>query len=144
VCLSTARSLKNRAAPRWLETAGRKRLAVLGRALGEFAHITFRARWSGARDVLAAMQADDVPRPSTTARRYALEVSAYLLAHEVAARFDAACPAIATAFRARVTRLNTEEHERQIEELLQRSLSLRNADFGEPDFQPLPVTAPTA
>jgi hypothetical protein len=129
---------------RWLETAGRKRLAVLGRALGEFAHITFRARWSGARDVLAAMQADDVPRPSTTARRYALEVSAYLLAHEVAARFDAACPAIATAFRARVTRLNTEEHERQIEELLQRSLSLRNADFGEPDFQPLPVTAPTA
>ena len=48
---------------RWLETAGRKRLAVLGRALGEFAHISFRARWSGARDALAALQADDIPHP---------------------------------------------------------------------------------
>ena len=47
---------------RWLETAGRKRLAVLGRALGEFAHISFRARWSGARDALASLQADDTPR----------------------------------------------------------------------------------
>jgi hypothetical protein len=126
---------------RWLETAGRKRLAVLGRALGEFAHISFRARWSGARGALAALQADDIPRPDSTARRHALEVSASLLAHEVAARFDTACPAVGTAFRARVTLLGADEHERQIEELLQRSLEHRSADFGQPDLSPLPASA---
>jgi hypothetical protein len=126
---------------RWLETAGRKRLAVLGRALGEFAHISFRVRWSGARDALAALQADDIPRPDSTARRHALEVSASLLAHEVAARFDTVCPAVGTAFRARVTQLRADEHERQIEELLQRSLKLRSADFGRPDLGPLPASA---
>jgi hypothetical protein len=128
---------------RWLETVGRKRLAVLGRALGEFAHISFRARWSGARDALAALQADDIPGPDSTARRHVLEVSAYLLAHEVAARFDAACPAVAAAFRVRVTQLDADEHERQIEELLQRSLKLRSADFGQPDLRPLPASAPS-
>jgi hypothetical protein len=126
---------------RWLETAGRKRLAVLGRALGEFAHINFRARWSGARDALAALQADDIPHPHSTARRHALEVSAYLLAHEVAARFDAACPAVGTAFRARVIQLDADEHERRVEELLQRSLKLRSADFGQPDLRPVPTSA---
>jgi hypothetical protein len=126
---------------RWLETAGRKRLAVLGRALGEFAHISFRARWSGARDALAALQAHDIPHPDSTARRHALEASASLLAHEVAARFDTACPAVGTAFRARVTLLRADEHERQIEELLQRSLELRSADFGQPDLSPLPACA---
>jgi hypothetical protein len=128
---------------RWLETAGWRRLAVLGRALGEFAHISFRARWTGAREALTALQEQDVPRPDTTARRHALEVSAYLLAHEVAARFDAACPAVGTAFRARVTQLGVDEHERQIEELLQRSLKLRRTDFGQPDLRPLPASAPS-
>lgn len=127
---------------RWLETAGRKRLAVLGRALGEFAHISLRARWSGARCALAALQADDIPHPDSTARRYALEVSAYLLAHEVAARFDMACPAVGAAFRARITQLSADEHERRVEELLQRSLKLRGADFGQPDLRPLPASAP--
>ena len=127
---------------RWLETAGWKRLAVLGRALGEFAHISFRARWSGARDALAALQADDIPHPDSTARRHALEASAYLLAHEVAARFEAACPAVGAAFRARVTQLGADEHERQVEELLQRSLKLRSADFGQPDLRPLRASAP--
>jgi hypothetical protein len=122
---------------RWLETAGRKRLAVLGQALGEFAHISFRVRWSGARDALAALQTDDIARPDSTARRHALEMSAYLLGHEVAARFDAACPAVGAAFRARVTQLGADEHERQIEELLRRSLMLRGTDFGQPDLRPL-------
>lgn len=122
---------------RWLETAGRRRLAVLGRALGEFAHISFHARWSGARDALTALQADGIPRPDSTARRHALEVSAYLLSHEVAARFDVACPAVGAAFRARVTQLDVDEHERRIEELLQRSLKLRSTDFGQPDLNPL-------
>lgn len=126
---------------RWIEAAGWKRLAVLGRALGEFAHISFRARWSGARDALAALQASDTPRPDSTARGHALDASAYLLAHEVAARLDHACPAVAAAFRARVTLLDADKHERYVEELLQRSLDQRATDFGPPDILPLPTPA---
>jgi hypothetical protein len=126
---------------RWLEAAGWKRLAVLGRALGEFAHISFRARWNGARDALAALQADGTPRPDSTARGHSLDASAYLLAHEVAARLDQACPAFATAFRARVTLLDADKHEQYVEELLQRTLDLRGTDFGPPEIRPLPASA---
>ena len=126
---------------RWLEAAGWKRLAVLGLALGEFAHISFRMRWNGARDALAALQADGTPRPDSTARGHALDASAYLLAHEVAARLDQACPAVAAAFRARVTLLDADKHERYVEELLQRSLDLRGTDFGPPEVRPLPTSA---
>ena len=126
---------------RWLEAAGWKRLAVLGRALGEFAHISFRARWNGARGTLAALQTDGTPRPDSTARGHALDASAFLLAHEVAARFDQACPAVATAFRTHVTLLDADKHERYVEELLQRSLGLRGADFGPPEVRPLPTPA---
>ena len=96
---------------RWLEAAGWRRLAALGRALGEFAHVSFRARWTGARDALAALQASGTPQPDSTARGHALDVSAHLLAHEVAARLDLACPAVAATFRARVTQLDTDRHE---------------------------------
>jgi hypothetical protein len=65
---------------RWLEAAGWKRLAVLGQALGEFAHISFRARWSGARNALGALQADDAPHPDLTARGHALDAASSLLA----------------------------------------------------------------
>lgn len=126
---------------RWLEAAGWRRLAVLGRALGEFAHVSFRARWSGARDALAALQASGTPQPDSTARGHALDASAHLLAHEVAARLDLACPAVAATFRARVTQLDTDRHEQYVEELLRRSLDLRAADFGPPDLQPLPASA---
>lgn len=126
---------------RWLEAAGWKRLAVLGRALGEFAHISFRARWGGARDALAALQASGTPSPDSTARGHALDASAYLLAHEVAARLDDACPAAAAAFRARVTLLDADKHERYVEELLQRSLDQRATDFGPPDIRPVPTSA---
>lgn len=125
---------------RWLEAAGWKRLAVLGRALGEFAHVSFRARWSGARDALSAMQASSIPHPDSTARGHALDAASCLLAHEVAVRLDQACPAVGSAFRARVTGLGIDHHERYVEELLQRSLDLRGTDFGQPDLRPLPTT----
>lgn len=126
---------------RWLEAAGWRRLAVLGRALGEFTHVSFRAKWSGARDALAALQASGTRRPDSTARGHALEASALLLSHEVAARLDLACPVVAATFRARVTQLDAARHEQYVEELLQRSLDLRTADFGPPDLQPLPASA---
>jgi|SRR6266566_971522 len=125
---------------RWLEAAGWKRLAVLGRALGEFAHVSLRARWSGARDALSAMQASGIPHPDSTARGHALDAASCLLAHEVAVRLDQACPAVGSAFRARVTGLGIDHHERYVEELLQRSLDLRGTDFGQPDLRPLPTT----
>jgi hypothetical protein len=126
---------------RWLEAAGWRRLAVLGRALGEFAHVSFRAKWSGARDALAALQASGTRRPDSTARGHALEAWALLLSHEVAERLDLACPVVAATFRARVTQLDATRHEQHVEELLQRSLDLRAADFGPPDLQPLPAFA---
>jgi hypothetical protein len=126
---------------RWLEAAGWKRLAVLGRALGEFTHVSFRARWSGARGTLSAMQASGIPTADSTARGHALDAASCLLAHEVAVRLDQACPAVGAAFRARVTGLGIDEHERYVEELLQRSLDLRGTDFGQPDLRPLPTTA---
>jgi len=119
----------------------RQRIRVLARALGEFAHVSFRARWGGARDALAALQASGTPQPDSTARGHALDASAQLLAHEVAARLDLACPAVAATFRARVTQLDTDRHEQYVEELLRRSLDLRAADFGLPDLQPLPASA---
>jgi hypothetical protein len=126
---------------RWLDAAGWKRLAVLGRALGEFAHVSFRVRWSGARGALSALQARETPHPDSTARGHALDAASCLLAHEVAARLDQACPAVGSAFRARVTGLGIDEHERYVELLLQRSLELRGADFGQPDLRPLPAPA---
>ena len=80
-------------------------------------------------------------QPDSTARGHALDASAHLLAHEVAARLDLACPAVAATFRARVTQLDTDRHEQYVEELLQRSLDLRAADFGPPDLQPLTTSA---
>lgn len=126
---------------RWLEASGWKRLAVLGRALGEFSHVSFRARWSGARDALTALQASDTPNPGSTARGHALDASAYLLAHEVAARLDQSCPAFAATFRERVTLLDRDEHEQYVEKLLTRALGLRAADFGGPDLHPRPTSA---
>ncbi len=89
---------------------------------------------------LAALQASGTPQPDSTARGHALDASAHLLAHEVAARLDLACPAVAATFRARVTQLDTDRHEQYVEELLRRSLDLRAADFGPPDLQPLPAS----
>lgn len=122
---------------RWLEAAGWKRLAVLGRALGEFAHVSFRARWSGARDALTALQSGEDAHTSSTARGHALEAAAYLLAYEVATRLDQATPAVGAAFREGVTLLDVSEHDSLVEDLLQRCLDLRAADFGQPDLHPV-------
>jgi hypothetical protein len=86
------------------------------------------------------MQASRIPHPDSTARGHALDAASCLLAHEVAVRFDQACPAVGSAFRARVTGLGIDHHERYVEELLQRSLHLRGTDFGQPDLRPLPTT----
>jgi hypothetical protein len=119
---------------RWLEAAGWKRLGVLSRALGEFAHISLRSRWSGARQALTVIQAEDTERSMFTARGHALEAAAYLLAHEVAQRLDMVAPGAASAFREEVTLLPDAEHDRHIEDLLQRAFQRRDTDFGPSDI----------
>lgn len=120
---------------RWAEAAGYRRLSVLSRALGEFSHLNPRVRWTGARQLLTAVQhPEHAPYPDSTARGYALDSAAYLLAHEVATRLTEVNPRLAEAFRSTVTLLDEEVHEERIESLLERSMQHRAHDFGDPDL----------
>jgi hypothetical protein len=130
---------------RWIEAAGWRRAAVVGRALGEFSHTSLRQRTTGARRLLTDLQPEQTepdPHAPLTARRYALDTTAYLLAHEVIARLEAAdadlgAPSsLSESFRDQVTLMNAEEHQAMLDNLLARSLSLREFDFGLPDFGP--------
>jgi hypothetical protein len=121
---------------RWIEAAGWRRAAVLGRALGEFSHISLRARLSGARRLLEDLQSG-VPEEADkrhTARGNALDETAYLLAFEVLDRLQSVDQGLADAFRQEVTLLDKDEHLRAVEELLSRTQDLRTFDFGDPDF----------
>ncbi|MEW2331493.1 hypothetical protein AB0880_27235 [Micromonospora chersina] len=124
---------------RWVEAAGWKRLGVLSRALGEFAHINVRSRWTGARGALNAIQDPNERWPENTARGNALDSAAYLLAHEVAVRLDAATPTFGEKFRESVTLFDREAHEEHVERLLERGQALKGFDFGEPEFVPAEV-----
>lgn len=92
----------NVAPVRWIEAAGYGRLAVVSRALGEFAHTNARARWSGARGLLVDVQKDGT-HGVKTARGNALDAAAYLLAAEVLARLEEAGEGVPAAFREAVT-----------------------------------------
>jgi hypothetical protein len=132
-----AQRLGGSASPaRWIDASGWKRARVLGRALGEFSHISLRARISGARQLLEAIQADDVAdaeRPYT-ARGNALDAAAYLLAFEVCERLADVDEGLANGFREQVTLIDSDEHLRRTEKLLLRAHDLRSFDFGEPDL----------
>ncbi|MCP2323345.1 hypothetical protein HDA40_001852 [Hamadaea flava] len=122
-----------RSPARWIDAAGWKRAAILGKALGEFSHVSLRSRTNGARALLTAIQPDENPHKALTARRHALESAAYLLAFEVAERLHAVDPRLADGFRTEVTLMTAEEHLAATEDLLQRSQALRDYDFGFPD-----------
>jgi hypothetical protein len=55
-----------RSPSRWIEAAGWRRADVLGRALGEFSHISLRSRTRGARDLLAAIQPAETTHKALT------------------------------------------------------------------------------
>lgn len=68
---------------RWLEAAGWKRLGPLNVALGEFAHLTKRSNWDGARELLVSLQVDSDPELAAfTARGSALELTQELAGRE--------------------------------------------------------------
>lgn len=132
---SRAESAGGVASPaRWVEAAGWKRISVLSRALGEFAHVSPNSKWSGARKILTELQPSEDGQSEFTARGHALDSAAYLLAHEIAARFEEASTDLAQCFRQAVTLLDAADHEDDIERLLMRGLSKKDATLGDNDF----------
>lgn len=119
---------------RWVEAAGLGRLNPTVRALGEFAHLKFTTKRHSARELLVNIQSDDEPYPQNTARRTALNASAYLLAREVGSRLDANFPRLGENFRRYVTFMDEDGHERSENDLLERSLRQKYREWGDPDF----------
>lgn len=119
---------------RWIEASGWQRAALLGQALGEFSHISLRARWLGAFDLLTQIQAEDTDAPMLTARGHALDVAAYLLSLEISDRLRAIDERMADGFANEVTLLDTEKHLKTVEGILQRIADKKGFDFGEPIF----------
>jgi hypothetical protein len=70
----------------WLEAAGWKRLIVLNKALGEFAHMRVGSNWTGAHELLAKLQMNVSAETAIyTARGASLDFVSDLVAREVAA-----------------------------------------------------------
>jgi hypothetical protein len=114
---------------RWIEKAGWRRLSLLTRALGEFAHTTNRSRSGEARETLIAHNDEDGD-PIATARGSILNSAAYMLAAEVAERFRAKDSRLVEGFRSAVTLLDDEDHAAMLEALLERGLAARLAAAG--------------
>lgn len=126
--------LRSAAPSRWIEAAGLGRLNPVGRALGEFSHLTFATRRISARELLIEVQPEGTPYPGNTARLHALDSAAYLLANEVLARLTDKHPALADAFRRDVTLMASDQHMRFQEDLMERSLRKREHPWSGPDF----------
>jgi hypothetical protein len=114
---------------RWIEKAGWRRLSLLIRALGEFAHTTNRSRWDEARETLIAHN-DGHGDPMATARGSILNSAAYMLAAEVAERLRAEDPRLVQGFRSAVTLMDDDDHAAMLEALLERGLAARLAATG--------------
>ncbi len=111
---------------RWIEKAGWRRLSLLIRALGEFAHTTHRSEWGQARETLVSHN-DGEHGPFATARGSVLNSAAYLLAAEVAERLGQKDPRLVDGFRKAVTLLDDEDHAAMLEALLERGLTAKQA-----------------
>ncbi|MEU7980081.1 hypothetical protein AB0B63_16295 [Micromonospora sp. NPDC049081] len=103
--------------------------------MGEFSHVSLKARWEGARDFLVQLstEPDDLVRRHT-ARGHVIDLVAYMLGHELCARLEAANPDLADGFRQTVTLTEAEEHDLSIERHLTRAYGLNGFDFGRPAF----------
>lgn len=118
----------------WINSAGLRRLQSLNRALGEFAHFHAKIRLNGARDILRKIQQDGESQNSQyTARGHALDAMAALLMTESIRCASAFSPVMAKAFEQIAEEVFHNEGglESSLEDLLQRSLLLKNAPLGE-------------
>ncbi|MBW9120781.1 hypothetical protein JNB63_11815 [Microbacterium trichothecenolyticum] len=116
---------------RWISAAGWGRLAVLMRAVNEFAHIGLRTRRAGARRVLQRLQVEE--DGLQTSRGDALMSVVYMFAFELHARLSVE-PVVASAFTRTVTLLDEDGHVARLESYLQKAHAWRQEDFGSPDF----------
>lgn len=127
---------------RWIDASGWRRATLLGQALGEFAHISLRARWFGAFELLTQIQEEATDTPLLTARGHALDVAAHLLSLEISDRLRAIDEPMAEGFANEVTLLDTEEHLKSVDGMLQRIADKKGFDFGEPTFGVDPGASP--
>ncbi|MET7646121.1 hypothetical protein ABZS83_21330 [Streptomyces sp. NPDC005426] len=118
----------------WINAAGWRRLQSLNRALGEFAHFHAKIRLEGARDILQKMQRNGEHEDAQyTARGHALDAVAALLMAESIRSAAVLSPVMAKAFEQIAEEVFQDEGglQRSLEDLLQRSLLLKNAPLGE-------------
>ncbi|MFI2666765.1 hypothetical protein [Micromonospora carbonacea] len=116
----------SKSSPRdWIEGAGWKRLNLLNRALGEFAHGSTRSNWNVARDALVALQSnaeEDTARH--TGRTHALTAMIFILSVECAAWVDSFSSELGEAYRS-VIRVDDAQADEAIEALMNRAWEKR-------------------
>ncbi len=109
----------------WIEGAGWRRLSLLNRALGEFAHGSSSTNWNLARDALVAMQADaESDQAKYTGRTHALSALIFIVSAECAAWIDSFGSDLGEAYR-KVIRVDAAQADRGIDALLDRAWARR-------------------
>ncbi|MTK03161.1 hypothetical protein FF096_14150 [Micromonospora sp. CP22] len=109
----------------WIEGAGWRRLNLLNRALGEFAHGSTKTNWNVARNALVAIQnTEDVEQAQYTGRTHALTAMIFILSVECAAWADTFGSHLGDAYR-RVVRIDDAQADQAIEALLNRAWEKR-------------------
>ncbi|CCH89126.1 protein of unknown function [Modestobacter italicus] len=114
------------ATPRdWIEGSGWRRLGLMNRALGEFAHGSTSADWSLARDALVALQSDPQDELARfTGRSHALSALIFMVSVECSAWVDQFSTELGEAYR-KVIRINDDQANRAIEALMNRAWNAR-------------------
>jgi hypothetical protein len=118
----------------WIEGAGWKRLNLLNRALGEFAHGSAKVNWTMARNALVEIQDAetlDEEYAQYTGRTHALSAMIFLLAVECAAWTDTFGNHLGDAYR-RVIRVDDARADQAIEALLNRAWEKRQTPLRQP------------
>lgn len=121
---------------RWLDAAGWGRLSPFMRALSEYSHMKANSRHAGSWKLLLEVQELEPDAPAEhTARGHALERVAQMLAHEIAASIGPEWPSLTTVFSFLVLQEDEETSQRDFEQWLDLTLSLKTThDFGPPDY----------
>ena len=111
----------------WVEGAGWRRLNLLNRALGEFAHGSTKTSWNAARNALVTIQHAEALKEAHaqyTGRTHALNAMIFILAVECAAWADTFSSHLGDAYR-RVVRVDDSRADKAIEALLNRAWEKR-------------------
>lgn len=116
-----------KATPRdWIEGAGWKRLNLMNRALGEFAHGSTRTNWEMAREALVVLQHDaESEEAQHTGRTHALIVLIHMVSMECAAWVDSFGSDLGDAYR-KVIRIDDARADQALEALMDRAWEKRD------------------